>query len=493
MRMTNKIMQNNSLYNINQTKVTEDKLNTQMTTQSKIARPSDDPVVAIRALRLRSSVTTIGQYYEKNAPDAKQWLTVTADSLSTITTVVTDLYKQAEKASDEELTAADLNVIFDQISELTDEVYATGNQDYAGRYIFTGYRTDTELTFKEDDTTPFTIKELLTIDDLSENSYTNYDAIRTTTGLEDPTTTEQDIKSGTFYRLRLSYRDLDSDTLSFSYTDKDGNAQTITAAPIDDPDTGYKQAIDGGAAAFLPKTGEVLLTKEQYESLKAVMDDGAEVEVEYGKSTWNKGDLNPVHYFDCTDTKSGIQYNAGGEVDTKITYDVGYNQQIQVNTNASEVFFHDFARDVDDLKSALAKLTELEELQTKVKNEAAKYEDESDPKYADLQRQLDTVNKAYSYVRDQVQGMFEHQMTKYQNYLDGVNLAITQNGTRSSRLELISDRLGGQKSTFKELQEDNEGIEMTEVAVQLASAELTYEAALQATSKIMQNSLMNYI
>ena len=54
MRMTNKIMRNNSLYNINQTKIMEDKLTNQMTNQSKIVRPSDDPVVAIRALRLRS-------------------------------------------------------------------------------------------------------------------------------------------------------------------------------------------------------------------------------------------------------------------------------------------------------------------------------------------------------------------------------------------------------------------------------------------------------
>ena len=59
--MTNKIMQNNSLYNINQTKIAEDKYTTQMTSQSKIDRPSDDPVVAIRALRLRTNVTEVTQ------------------------------------------------------------------------------------------------------------------------------------------------------------------------------------------------------------------------------------------------------------------------------------------------------------------------------------------------------------------------------------------------------------------------------------------------
>ena len=65
MRMTNKIMQNNSLYNINNTKGLTDKLSTQMSTKKKITRPSDDPVIAIRALRLRSDVSQITQFYEK--------------------------------------------------------------------------------------------------------------------------------------------------------------------------------------------------------------------------------------------------------------------------------------------------------------------------------------------------------------------------------------------------------------------------------------------
>ncbi len=62
MRMTNKIMRNNSIYNINQNKILQDQLTNQMTSQSKIVRPSDDPVVAIRALRLRNNVTTVTQY-----------------------------------------------------------------------------------------------------------------------------------------------------------------------------------------------------------------------------------------------------------------------------------------------------------------------------------------------------------------------------------------------------------------------------------------------
>lgn len=78
-------------------------------------------------------------------------------------------------------------------------------------------------------------------------------------------------------------------------------------------------------------------------------------------------------------------------------------------------------------------------------------------------------------------------------HLDDTNISVTDNGTRSSRLTLISNRLMEQKTTFRTLQSENEDVDITEVAIQLTSTELTYEAALMATGKIMQTSLMNYI
>ena len=88
---------------------------------------------------------------------------------------------------------------------------------------------------------------------------------------------------------------------------------------------------------------------------------------------------------------------------------------------------------------------------------------------------------------------FENQITKYKKYMDDSRVAMTDNATRGSRLDLISTRLTNQKLTFKELQQDNEGIDITEVAVELTASELTYKAALMATGKIMQTNLMNFI
>ena len=71
MRVTNTMIMNNSANNMNINKSNVDTLNNQMSSQKKISRPSDDPVIAIRALRLRSTLSEIDQYYEKNIPDAE--------------------------------------------------------------------------------------------------------------------------------------------------------------------------------------------------------------------------------------------------------------------------------------------------------------------------------------------------------------------------------------------------------------------------------------
>ena len=209
--MTNKIMQNNSLYNINNNKVLQDKLSTMMSTQKKITRPSDDPIIAIRALRLRTSVSELTQYYGKNVPDAESWLEVTEKSLGTVVDVITDLVNQANKAANKEKGPEDLAIFIQQMKQLKDEYYSTGNSDYAGRYVFTGYRTNTTLSFKEDAITPatattpgyphYTITEQLTMQDFDSINYTDAGKLE---GLNKDSwgepqygnLTEQDIKNG---------------------------------------------------------------------------------------------------------------------------------------------------------------------------------------------------------------------------------------------------------------------------------------------------------
>ena len=159
----------NTKGNINSNKVLVDKYNTQMTTQKKINRPSDDPVIAIRSLRMQTNLSHINQYLDNNIADVESWLEVTNTALYNMTKILTDIRTQCVNGSTDTLTQDDRHTILQQLTQMADQVYSEGNADYAGRTVFTGYRTSSQLTFKTDEKdTVYQIDQNFTYEDLKE-------------------------------------------------------------------------------------------------------------------------------------------------------------------------------------------------------------------------------------------------------------------------------------------------------------------------------------
>ena len=521
MRITNRIMENNSLYNINNNKILQDKLSTQMSTTKKLTRPSDDPVTAIRALRLRTSVSELTQYYEKNAPDADSWLSITEGALSTNAEVLTDLVKKAGKAANKEKGVEGLNILLQEMKTLRNEYYSTGNVDFAGRYVFTGYRTNTTLTFTEEDAAKgdsYNMTEPVKLKDFDTTSYTNMSKLAglTKSNYNDAkydTVTEQDVTNSTIHRIRLSYDKLDSTVaikIGTATVDAGGNEVFKDIQGIDSKairtatsaEAGYQQIAAANKAgtvamAYIPETGELLFSDKAYETLSKAVKDDTEISINYTKSEWEKGDLRPEHYFACTSTdadqkvtKYNQEYLKGDAAKQVIEYDVGFNQTIQVNSTADECFQHGIGRTVDDLVQAMQDVVDLENVKTKIEGlqETATGTDAET-----LTKQMEAVEKALTLAKDKCQKMFESGITTFQGYLDDANLCVTNCGTRSSKLELIDNRMKSQKTTFETLKSENEDIDVTETVIDLKSAEMTYEAALMATGKVMQTTLLNFI
>lgn len=518
MRITTKVIQNNSLSNINTNKLLQDKLSAQMATEKKVVRPSDDPIVAIRALRLRTNVNQINQYYEKNVPDAEAWLSITESALSTMADVVTDMISKCNRGSNEDLKSEDRETLLTDLKALRDEVYATGNADYAGRTVFTGYRTDTNLVFTEKTSATYSITEQVDnsildkityvdtgkLGSLNESNFKDTDHA----GIEDTGIAQKEI-----YRLRLSYDNV-SDFAGITYTtatkEADGSftktettiAPTAQASIYDDPSP-YSNVPDNGVV-LVKETGEVLLGKSVYNQLMSVqdnpetVDNEAEIRVEYEKKEWNKNDLKPEHFFHCikTDETPVIEYNKeyldGTKEHQPIEYDVGLNQTIRVNTTADEAFDHSIKRDVDDMVKTLEDVMDMEKIVKKLET-MSKDTSYSEADQATIKEQLAAAEKSFTFLKEKMQKAFENGITKMQKHLDDVNYAVTTVGNRSRKLELIENRLMSQKTNFETLQSENEDADITEVAIQLSSAELTYNAALMSTGKILQTNLMQFI
>lgn len=506
-------MQRNNLSNINTNKVYQDKLSTQMSTQKKVNRPSDDPVVSIRALRLRSNVTEVTQYYSKNIPDAESWLNVTEEALKNLTEIMTNMIKQCTKASNGDLKSADRQIILEQLKALGDEVYSTGDADYAGRYVFTGYRTDTSLSFDKEYNTEYKITEQLDNSAITQLTKVNTGKLLdiTATNYKDAgfgNITENSVSSSEVYRIRLAYDDCkkggDVEIKFGNTTWSTAAGGVITRATSTDADSPYDViAQNPDKIIYVADTGELLIGKDRYNDLMACKDDPAtsdrnegEIQVTYQKNHWVKGDLRPEHYFKCEAEVDGkkISYNEKYTTNEKekqaIEYDVGFNQTIRVNSTADECFQHGIGRTVDDLVQAMQDVLNLETVKTKIEG----LQENATGGDADiLKKQMEAVEKALTLSKDKCQKMFESGITTFQGYLDDANLCITNCGTRSSKLELIENRMKSQKTTFETLKSENEDIDVTETAINLKSAEMTYEAALMATGKVMQTTLLNFI
>lgn len=213
MRITTKMMQATSLRNLNINKSRQEKLTNQMSTGKKITRPSDDPVIAIRSLKLNSSLDKIDQYYEKNASDAESWLELTESALSTVNEILTnDIRKNIINAKSSYKTAEDREAVITHLRKAMEEIFSTGNADSGGRSIFTGYRTDMPLTLTAPKTEYNRITEQFTNDTIDKMTFVYAGDINTINegnfkDVED--IDKKRISSNEIWRKRLAYGDLD--------------------------------------------------------------------------------------------------------------------------------------------------------------------------------------------------------------------------------------------------------------------------------------------
>ncbi|RXE58839.1 flagellar hook-associated protein FlgL [Acetivibrio mesophilus] len=145
MRITNNILVNNMINHIGKNLIRMDKYQQKLASGKKITVPSDDPVVAARALKLRTDVAQIEQY-KTNVKDALSWLEITESAITNVGDILQRARELAVQASSSGTTTADdTKKIQQEVEQLKNQLIKLGNSTYAGRYVFSGFKTDTKL------------------------------------------------------------------------------------------------------------------------------------------------------------------------------------------------------------------------------------------------------------------------------------------------------------------------------------------------------------
>lgn len=148
MRITNNMLINNMMQSLSSNLTRTQKYYNQLATGKKISLPSDDPIVASKALKLRTDVSEIAQY-KSNTDDATAWMDITESTMGQMTEIVHRMKEITNQAANGTNTAADLEKIREEASQLRTQLISLGNATYAGRYIFSGYKTDVPLLNSE--------------------------------------------------------------------------------------------------------------------------------------------------------------------------------------------------------------------------------------------------------------------------------------------------------------------------------------------------------
>lgn len=493
MRVTNNMITGNTKTNINSNKVLVDKYNTQMTTQKKIGKASENPVIAIRSLRMQTNLSHIEQYLDNNISDANSWLDVTETALSNMKKILTDIRTQCVNGSTDTLTTDDRNTILKSLQALSDQVYSEGNADYAGRTVFTGYRTSCQLTFTEDEVdTTYEIKQNFTFEDLKEQRYyygeTQVPADATVE------CTEQ-IGTNIYNRLRLAYDEIDSMD-SITVTDENQNPIALTVQTYDSESDWI--AANGGTTqmgdndvVFLKETGEMLFGKD---IAHEISKGKSNIEINYTKTGFDKDEARPEYYFDCTmqtpDMEEKIEYTKENQ---QITYVISSGITLPVNTQASEVFDTSIARDVDEMIDVVTASLNANAKVDKIKEMMAREQFAGEEDQKVLQTYLDAAVKEADYADDHLQKTYSRYITNFDNYLEKINIGITNVGSLQKRLDLTQNRIENQRTTVEQLKSNNEDREISDIIIDYTASYNAYQASLTAASKVGQQTLLNYL
>ena len=141
MRVTNSMMVSRMMTNMNRNLKRMDKLYEDYNSGVKLHRPSDDPILVSRAMKLHTDLGENDQF-KQNSGDAASFLDKTEGSLDELDSALSRIRDLTVQASNGTLTASDSKQVQEEVKQLKDQIIRISNDTYVGRHIFSGFQID---------------------------------------------------------------------------------------------------------------------------------------------------------------------------------------------------------------------------------------------------------------------------------------------------------------------------------------------------------------
>jgi flagellar hook-associated protein 3 FlgL len=141
MRITQQMIVDSMLSAVEANQARIEQLQNQITSGSRIAKPSDDPIGVARALTLQDSISQSEQY-QKNIDQATSWLNTTDSVMQSISDAMNRARELAVQAANGTLGAPDRAAIQSEVTQLQQHVLDLAHSKYGAYYLFSGTRSD---------------------------------------------------------------------------------------------------------------------------------------------------------------------------------------------------------------------------------------------------------------------------------------------------------------------------------------------------------------
>lgn len=484
MRITNSMVSNQMLLNINKNANKVNNVYKKLYSGYEITKPSEDPIIAARALRFSTNISETVQY-KKNVNYGLSWMEITNEAFNNTSEImVSQMTELLVNGATDTLSYTERQKIATQMTSLFEQITKNElNVTYAGRYVLSGCRTDEAPTFKTDQSLlSYEINQSFTLEQM-ENTYT-YQKVDEITASE--------IFECDIFRLPYTGGAGELDVAgTFDVIDKNGaTLSTHTVNSVSQNDSGAYEPLPG-EINYIEETGELVLGKDVV--TKISQNKGSSLSVNYNKTGFMEGELNPKVYFDCTQLtdESGTATNIAYNMDTQdIQYEVGVGVTMTVNSLAKDMFtaemyakFKSFGEIFQEIS-----LSSRSDLENKYKTANPTMTDEEITQLVDDQLEVEENN-----LKTLGQDLFSEMIDILGSYESTLSTEHTDLGTRMNRMELIKNRLSEDEYSYTDLFTNTIGTDYSSAIIELNSSKTIYQAAMQIGANIMQISLVNYL
>lgn len=137
LRITNNMLSNNMLRNLEAAQGRMDKVQSQMSSGQRISRPSDDPVGVESALRLKSSIANVEQW-KANSSEGLSYIDTTDSVLADMSNILVRAKELSVQGANGTLSTSDRQKIALEVDQIREQLVQMANTKVGSKFIFGG-------------------------------------------------------------------------------------------------------------------------------------------------------------------------------------------------------------------------------------------------------------------------------------------------------------------------------------------------------------------